>query len=197
MTNADNRPLAGLKVADFSWFGAGPICAQNLARFGATVVRVESEAHLDGLRGVMPFATGKTGHNVSGYFNNYNAGKLGVTINMSNELGREMGAFIRTIGEQAGGGAAGRRAALRTLGEHHDLDDMAARNLLAYLDEEREVTGSLPTDRTIVVQRFRDELGDWRVVLLSPFGARVHAPWCLAIEARLRVAVRADDHERS
>ena len=90
MTTTDNRPLAGLKVADFSWFGAGPICTQNLARFGATVVRVESEAHLDGLRGVMPFATGKTGHNVSGYFNNYNAGKLGVTINMSNELGREM-----------------------------------------------------------------------------------------------------------
>jgi crotonobetainyl-CoA:carnitine CoA-transferase CaiB-like acyl-CoA transferase len=90
MTNADNRPLAGLKVADFSWFGAGPICAQNLARYGATVVRVESEAHLDGLRSVMPFATGKTGYNVSGYFNNYNAGKLGVTINMSNELGREM-----------------------------------------------------------------------------------------------------------
>lgn len=87
---ADNRPLNGIKVADFSWFGAGPICAQNLARFGATVVRVESEAHLDGLRSVMPFATGKTGYNVSGYFNNYNAGKLGITINMSNELGREI-----------------------------------------------------------------------------------------------------------
>ncbi|MET0772162.1 MAG: DEAD/DEAH box helicase [Candidatus Limnocylindrales bacterium] len=102
------------------------------------------------------------------------------------ELGREMGAFIRTIAEQADGGAAGRGRALRTLREHHDLDDLAARNLLAYLDEERQVTGTLPTDRTIVVQRFRDELGDWRVVLLSPFGARVHAPWCLAIEARLR-----------
>ncbi len=103
-------PLSGLKVADFSWFGAGPICAQNLARFGATVVRVESEAHLDGLRSVMPFAqkecpdcsgagcpkcasTGrvtKTGYNISGYFNNYNAGKLGVTINMNTEMGREM-----------------------------------------------------------------------------------------------------------
>jgi crotonobetainyl-CoA:carnitine CoA-transferase CaiB-like acyl-CoA transferase len=87
---AATLPLTGIKVADFSWFGAGPICAQNLARFGATVVRVESEAHLDGLRSVMPFAEGKTGYNVSGYFNNYNAGKLGVTINMSNELGREM-----------------------------------------------------------------------------------------------------------
>ena len=59
-------------------------------------------------------------------------------------------------------------------------------NLLGYLDEEREATGTLPTDRTIVLERFRDELGDWRVCLLTPFGARVHAPWALAIEARLR-----------
>jgi crotonobetainyl-CoA:carnitine CoA-transferase CaiB-like acyl-CoA transferase len=104
-------PLEGIKVADFSWFGAGPICAENLGRFGATVVRVESEAHIDGLRQVMPFAqqdcpdcngagcsncqnTGKvtkTGYNVSGYFNNYNAGKLGITINLQTELGQQMG----------------------------------------------------------------------------------------------------------
>ncbi len=84
-------PLEGIKVADFSWFGAGPICAENLGRFGATVVRVESEAHLDGLRGVMPFATGKTGHNVSGFFNNYNAGKLDLTLNLNTELGLKLG----------------------------------------------------------------------------------------------------------
>jgi crotonobetainyl-CoA:carnitine CoA-transferase CaiB-like acyl-CoA transferase len=84
-------PLEGMKVADFSWFGAGPICAENLGRYGATVVRVESEAHVDGLRSVQPFATGKTGYNVSGYFNNYNAGKMGVTFNLSTELGLEMG----------------------------------------------------------------------------------------------------------
>ena len=89
-TMSERRPLDGIKVADFSWFGAGPICAQNLARFGATVVRVESEAHVDGLRMVMPFAQGKTGYNVSGYFNNYNAGKLGVTINLNTERGMEM-----------------------------------------------------------------------------------------------------------
>jgi crotonobetainyl-CoA:carnitine CoA-transferase CaiB-like acyl-CoA transferase len=83
-------PLEGIKVADFSWFGAGPICAENLGRFGATVVRVESEAHLDGLRSVLPFATGKTGYNVSGYFNNYNAGKLDVTLNLNTELGLKM-----------------------------------------------------------------------------------------------------------
>jgi crotonobetainyl-CoA:carnitine CoA-transferase CaiB-like acyl-CoA transferase len=79
-------PLDGIKVADFSWFGAGPICAQNLARFGATVVRVESEAHLDGLRSVLPLATGKTGYNVSGYFNNYNAGKIDLTLNLNTPL---------------------------------------------------------------------------------------------------------------
>ena len=82
--------LEGIKVADFSWFGAGPICAENLGRFGATVVRVESEAHVDGLRSVMPFATGKTGYNVSGYFNNYNAGKLDITLNLNNAHALEL-----------------------------------------------------------------------------------------------------------
>ena len=67
------------------------------------------------------------------------------------------------------------------------LDDLAISNLRAYVEEEREATGGLlPTDRQIVVERFRDELGDWRVAVLSPFGARVHAPWGLAIETRLR-----------
>jgi crotonobetainyl-CoA:carnitine CoA-transferase CaiB-like acyl-CoA transferase len=83
-------PLDGIKVADFSWFGAGPICAENLGRFGATVVRVESEAHIDGLRGVMPFATGKSGYNVSGYFNNYNAGKLDLTLNLGTDLAKQL-----------------------------------------------------------------------------------------------------------
>jgi crotonobetainyl-CoA:carnitine CoA-transferase CaiB-like acyl-CoA transferase len=84
------QPLSGIKVADFSWFGAGPICAENLATFGATVVRVESEAHLDGLRSVAPFPPGKTSYNVSGYFNNYNAGKLDLTLNVRTELGMKM-----------------------------------------------------------------------------------------------------------
>jgi crotonobetainyl-CoA:carnitine CoA-transferase CaiB-like acyl-CoA transferase len=82
--------LEGIKVADFSWFGAGPICAENLATFGATVVRVESEAHVDGLRAVMPFAKDKTGYNVSGYFNAYNAAKLDLTINLNTEMGNEI-----------------------------------------------------------------------------------------------------------
>jgi crotonobetainyl-CoA:carnitine CoA-transferase CaiB-like acyl-CoA transferase len=82
--------LDGIKVADFSWFGAGPICAEHLATYGATVVRVESETHVDGLRMVQPFARDKTGYNVSGYFNNYNAGKLDLTLNLNAEKGQEL-----------------------------------------------------------------------------------------------------------
>ena len=82
--------LDGLKVADFSWFGAGPICAEHLASYGATVVRVESETRIDALRTIQPFARGKTGYNVSGYFNNFNAGKLGLTLNLNTEKGQEL-----------------------------------------------------------------------------------------------------------
>ncbi|HVM30922.1 MAG TPA: DEAD/DEAH box helicase [Candidatus Limnocylindrales bacterium] len=102
------------------------------------------------------------------------------------ELGRRLGEFTRAVGEMVAQGPAGRRRAEKQLTSEHDLDALAARNLLDYLAEEREQTGDLPTDRTLVLQRFRDELGDWRICLLSPFGARVHAPWALAIEARLR-----------
>ncbi len=89
-------PLEGLRVADFSWFGAGPIAAQTLASFGAEVVRVESETHIDSLRVVHPFAMNpdgsfKTGYNVSGYFNNFNAGKLSITLNMNSAKGQELG----------------------------------------------------------------------------------------------------------
>ena len=69
-----------------------------------------------------------------------------------------------------------------------DLDELAARNLAAYLDDQREATGVVPDDRTIVVERFRDEIGDWRICILSPFGGRVHAPWAMAIEARMGAA---------
>ncbi|CAN5779942.1 hypothetical protein BH24CHL6_BH24CHL6_10280 [soil metagenome] len=101
-------------------------------------------------------------------------------------LGRALGRFTREVSELARAGRAGRRRAEKQLREEHDLDELAARNLLDYLAEEEQATGVLPTDQTIVLQRFRDELGDWRVCLLTPFGARVHAPWALAIEARLR-----------
>jgi ATP-dependent Lhr-like helicase len=102
------------------------------------------------------------------------------------ELGRAIGAFTRDFGEAARGTTRQRAAAVTRLRADHDLDERAADNVLGYLAEEQEATGTLPTDRTLVLERFRDELGDWRICLLTPFGARVHAPWALAIEARLR-----------
>ncbi|HEX4898057.1 MAG TPA: DEAD/DEAH box helicase, partial [Candidatus Limnocylindrales bacterium] len=102
------------------------------------------------------------------------------------ELGRAIGAFVREAEADLARGAKGRAAAAARLRAHHDLDELATENLLAYLEEERDVAGALPTDRRIVIERFRDELGDWRLVVLTPFGGRVHAPWTLAIEHRLR-----------
>jgi ATP-dependent Lhr-like helicase len=95
------------------------------------------------------------------------------------ELGRAIGAFLRELEPMKPAAAEAR------LRDDHALDERAARNLVAYLAEQREATGVLPTDTQIVVERFRDELGDWRVCLLTPFGGRVHAPWAMAIEARL------------
>jgi len=95
------------------------------------------------------------------------------------ELGRAIGSFLREID---GLPEADVETRLR---DEHQLDKRAARNLIAYLAEQREVTGALPTDRQVVLERFRDELGDWRVCLLSPFGGRVHAPWAMAVEARM------------
>ena len=68
----------------------------------------------------------------------------------------------------------------------YDLDELAARNLLDYLREQQEATRVIPSDRTIVVERFRDEIGDWRLCVLSPYGGRVHAAWALALSARIR-----------
>ncbi len=101
------------------------------------------------------------------------------------ELGQAIGAVVRELEAELGRGTRGRAAALERLASRNDLDPLAAQNLLAYLEDELEVTGALPTDRRIVVERFRDELGDWRLCLLTPFGGRVHAPWAQAIEARL------------
>ncbi|KUO03199.1 ATP-dependent helicase [Streptomyces caeruleatus] len=94
------------------------------------------------------------------------------------ELGRAVGAFLREVGALPKDDA---RLRLLTAG----LDAWAADNVLSYLDEQREACGHVPDDRTIVVERFRDELGDWRVVVHSPFGAQVHAPWALALGAKL------------
>ena len=84
------------------------------------------------------------------------------------------------------GRAVGEATRTRRFGE---LDERAARNLTAYLDDQREATGVVPDDRTIVIERFRDEIGDWRICVLSPFGGRVHAPWAMAIEKRMSDAL--------
>lgn len=94
------------------------------------------------------------------------------------ELGRAVGAFLREVGS-----LSEEDARLRLLAA--GLDAWAADNVLSYLAEQREACGHVPDDRTIVVERFRDELGDWRVVVHSPFGAQVHAPWALALGAKL------------
>ena len=72
------------------------------------------------------------------------------------------------------------------------LDSLAAGNLVAYLADEKEATGLLPSDRTLVLEKFRDEIGDWRLVLLSPLGARVHAPWAMALTQKLRSRLSTD-----
>ncbi|MEU2199363.1 DEAD/DEAH box helicase [Isoptericola sp. NPDC019482] len=116
------------------------------------------------------------------------------------ELGRAVGAFVREtdalLADDEERGTGRGREVLRDAG----LDTWAADNLAAYLGEQRRATGRLPDDRTVVVERFRDELGDWRVVIHSPFGAPVHAPWALVVAARLRArygtdvaAMHADD----
>ncbi|HVK20690.1 MAG TPA: ATP-dependent helicase, partial [Actinokineospora sp.] len=95
------------------------------------------------------------------------------------ELGRALGGFVRELSSADNATARARAAAA-------GLDEWAIDNLLAYLGEQREATRHVPDDRTILVERFRDELGDWRLVVHSPFGAQVNAPWALAIGARLR-----------
>ncbi|MCS6785457.1 MAG: DEAD/DEAH box helicase [Thiobacillaceae bacterium] len=101
------------------------------------------------------------------------------------ELGRALGAFLRA----AGGVAHAQLAAW--LRAQAPLDDEAARELAEYIEEQRTVS-VLPTDRTVVVERFRDELGDWRVCVLSPFGARLHAPWAIALQHTLSVQAGYD-----
>ncbi len=101
------------------------------------------------------------------------------------ELGARIGAASRELGALSDA-----RAVTSLRGDYH-LDDLAARNLLAFLREQQR-SSALPTDRTVVVERFRDEIGDWRVCVLTPFGGRVHAPWSMALAARLRESLGAE-----
>jgi len=95
------------------------------------------------------------------------------------ELGEALGRFSRDVSAAEHSKAEAR---LRESG----LDDNAITNLLSYIAEQREATGTLPTDKTLTVERSRDEVGDWRVILHSPYGMQVHSPWALAVNARIR-----------
>ncbi|MCO7219293.1 ATP-dependent helicase [Klenkia sp. PcliD-1-E] len=103
----------------------------------------------------------------------------GDTLGRPLELGRALGAFLREVGGATPEAGLERARAA-------GLDEWGAANLQAYLAEQKAATGHLPDDRTLLVERFRDELGDWRLVVHSPFGAQVNAPWALVLAARLR-----------
>ncbi|SDU76121.1 ATP-dependent helicase [Jiangella alkaliphila] len=103
----------------------------------------------------------------------------GDTLGRPAELGAAVGGFVREINKLPDPKARERAASA-------GLDEWAVDNLVDYIRDQRQATGHVPDDRTLVVERFRDELGDWRLVVHSPYGARVHAPWALAIGARLR-----------
>ncbi|MCQ1957772.1 ATP-dependent helicase [Arthrobacter sp. zg-Y826] len=109
----------------------------------------------------------------------------GDTLGRPVELGRALGAFVR---EMAAADDAAARERLTAVG----LDDWAAGNLITYLRDQQQATDVVPNDRSLVVERFHDELGDWRVVLHSPYGMPVHAPWALAVGARLHARYGLD-----
>jgi ATP-dependent Lhr-like helicase len=100
----------------------------------------------------------------------------GDNVGRPKELGEAIGAFARWAVEQSP----------ERLERDYDLDERAARNLVDFLREQEAATRVVPSDRAIVIERFRDEIGDWRVCILSPFGGRVHAAWGLALSARIR-----------
>ena len=100
----------------------------------------------------------------------------GDSVGRPKELGEAIGAFSRWAVDQD----------VATLVREHDLDELAAQNLLDYLREQQDATRVLPSDTTVVIERFRDEIGDWRLCVLTPFGGRVHAAWSLALSARIR-----------
>ena len=98
------------------------------------------------------------------------------------EFGRRIGALVRELR------GLPKNAALTRLVKDHDLDPNAADNLLQFLADQESATGQVPDDRTIVIERVRDELGDWRVCVLTPFGSRIHIPWAMAVSARIRAS---------
>ncbi len=102
------------------------------------------------------------------------------------ELGRHIGELIRTLRHMPAS------AAIQRLVQHHDLDAQAAENLIRYLADQAASAGIVPDDRTILIERCRDELGDWRICVLTPFGGRIHAPWAMAAVERARAETGID-----
>jgi ATP-dependent helicase Lhr and Lhr-like helicase len=100
----------------------------------------------------------------------------GDSVGRPKELGEAIGAFARWAVEQTP----------EDLQADYDLDRLAAGNLVQFLREQQAATRVIPSDRAVVIERFRDEIGDWRLCILSPFGGRVHAAWGLALSARIR-----------
>jgi ATP-dependent Lhr-like helicase len=135
---------------------------------GASTWRVEEITHdrvlvspAPGVPGKMPFWKGET-------------------ASRPLEFGRAIGALTRTLRDSTP------ERATRLLREKHDLDERAAKNLLEYLRDQHAAAGAIPDDKTILVERYLDEVGDWRVCVLTPFGGKVHAPWAMAIGAMVR-----------
>ncbi|HEY3057102.1 MAG TPA: DEAD/DEAH box helicase, partial [Thermoanaerobaculia bacterium] len=101
-------------------------------------------------------------------------------------FGEEIGRLVREVREMKPS------EAIKRLTTKHDLDRLAAENFLQYLNDQHEATGAVPDDRTIVIERVLDELGDWRVCVLTPFGGKVHAPWSMAASAKIRNELAID-----
>ena len=99
---------------------------------------------------------------------------------------RYIGELVRTLRQMPPAGA------IQRLVQHHDLDQQAAENLLRYLADQAAAAGVVPDDRTILIERCRDELGDWRICVLTPFGGRIHAPWAMAVVERARAETGLD-----
>lgn len=104
----------------------------------------------------------------------------GESADRPRELGENIGRLVRELREVS------RPAAMALLAENPQLDERAAENLLTYLDDQGRASGVVPDDKTLVIERVRDELGDWRVCVLTPLGGKIHAPWAMAAVARIR-----------
>lgn len=179
----------GPPAADSSGDGA-PSAAARAAKGGRRVGELDEEMVYESRVGDI-FALGATSWKIEDITHDRvlvspafgQPGKLpfwkGDSLGRPVDLGRALGAFIREL-------SASDPARAMERCEASGLDAFAAGNLVQYLAEQKQATEVVPSDRTLVVERFHDELGDWRVVLHSPFGLPVHAPWALAVGQRLQ-----------